>query len=126
VLTKMRNYREELRNPCFDGPRSLVESQCRELCGLIDRVDRSVGAAGGQPLGRLKDFLDHARLKEPPGGMPDVRSIFRELLQDHENLLERLKSHRQGVLAEVARGHEHMAWTLRRLLQAGGMHAAHR
>jgi len=125
VLTKLRNYRAELQQPCYDGPRALLESQSRELCRLIEEMDRSVRAAGGQPLGRLKDFLDHARLKDPPGGTPDIRWMYADLLQDHESLLQRLGPRpRDRVLADVARGHERMAWTLRTLLHVGGAHAA--
>lgn len=127
VLTKMRNFRAELEACGFHGQRDLMDSHCRELCRLIDQVDQSLRACGGRPLGTLKEFLDHARLKAPPDGRPDVRSMMADLLTDHEILLDRLRPERKlGLLEEVAQGHERMAWTLRILLEARGPHERRR
>lgn len=127
VLTKMRNYRFELERPGFDGPRDLLDSQCRELCHLIDEVDGFVRARGGRPLGTLKDFLDHARIKIDNATPPNVRMMLESLLEDHELLLRRLRERElNGVLARVERGHERMAWMLRKLLEAQGAHERHR
>jgi len=90
------------------------------------RRSRQLGAPA---LGTLKEFLDHAALKEQPGDYPDSYTMLSNLCGDHEVVIQWLrqaaddcdeKYHDMGTndfLIGLMQDHEKMAWMLRSYLE---------
>lgn len=129
LYSKTRNCDWSVTDPETRQLHDLFEQQYDRLADIIDRLTERIRTLGAQAMGTMSEFLQYARLKEPPGKRAHAARMLAHLLDDHEALLLTLKGD-LAVCAEefndvdtgkllndlVAR-HENMARTLRARLE---------
>jgi starvation-inducible DNA-binding protein len=128
LYTQTRNYHWNVVGEHFRDLHKLLEEQYEELDAAIDLVAERSRKLGAPALGTLKEFLDHASLKEQPGDYPDSYTMLSNLCSDHEAVIQSLrqfaddcdeKYHDMGTndfLIGLMQEHEKMAWMLRSYL----------
>ena len=129
LYTKTRNYHWNVVGEHFRDLHKLLEEQYEELEEAIDLVAERSRKLGAPALGTLKEYLDHAALKEQPGVYPDSFTMLSNLCGDHEMVIQSLrqaaddcenKYHDMGTndfLLGLMQDHEKMAWMLRSYLE---------
>jgi starvation-inducible DNA-binding protein len=132
LYTKTRNYHWNVVGLHFRDLHKLLEEQYEQLEEAIDLVAERSRKLGAPALGTLKEFLDHASLKEQPGDYPDAFTMLSNLCADHEAVIQWLrqsaddceeKFHDMGTndfLIALMQEHEKMAWMLRSYLEERG------
>ncbi len=125
LYTKTRNYHWNVVGLQFNDLHKFFEAQYEELDDIVDEVAERARALGGNALGSLAEFTQHARLKEQPGKVPDAKSMLAALLADHEALIRNLRTDAETTmdkhkdagtndfLVGLMEKHEKMAWMLR-------------
>jgi len=128
LYTKTRKFHWNVSGNSFMELHKLFEAQYGKLEEAIDEVAERINKLGSNTPGTMKEFLDMATLKESPGKYPAQKEMIRELLRDHEAVIQQL---RKGVddcddkykdtgtsdfLNDLMKEHETIAWTLRRYL----------
>jgi len=125
LYTKTRNDHWNVVGPQFNDLHKFFEAQYEELNGIVDEVAERARTLGGNALGTLAEFTQHARLKEQPGKAPDAKGMLAALLADHEALVRSLRTdaevtmdkHKDAgtndFLVGLMEKHEKMAWMLR-------------
>lgn len=129
LYTKTRNYHWNVVGEHFRDLHKLLEEQYTELAEAIDLVAERSRKLGAPALGTLKEYLQHATLKEQPGDYPDSFTMLSNLCGDHESVIQSLrkdaddcdeKYHDMGTndfLIGLMQEHEKMAWMLRSYLE---------
>ncbi len=129
LYTKTRNYHWNVTGLDFSEHHKFFEAQYEELNEIIDEVAERARTLGGKAFGTLKEFLGETRLKEFPGQYPKVQKMFSNLLEDHEVLINLLRTDLQACaekygdagtsdfMTALMEKHEKMAWMLRSFLQ---------
>jgi len=129
LYTKTRNYHWNVVGMHFRDLHKLLEEQYEQLEEAIDLVAERSRKLGAPALGTLKEFLDHASLKEQPGDYPDAYTMLSNLRGDHESVIQWLRTsadecdekyHDMGTndfLIGLLQEHEKMAWMLRSYLE---------
>ena len=129
LYTKTRNYHWNVVGEHFRDLHKLLEEQYEQLDEAIDLVAERSRKIGAPALGTLKEFLQHATLKEQPGNYPDSFTMLSNLCGDHEAVIQWLrqaaddcddKYHDMGTndfLIGLMQEHEKMAWMLRAYLE---------
>ena len=129
LYTKTRNYHWNVVGEHFRDLHKLLEEQYEELEEAIDLVAERSRKLGMPALGTLKEYLQHASLKEQPGDHPDAFTMLSNLCGDHEAVIQALrkdaddcdeKYHDMGTndfLIGLMQEHEKMAWMLRSYLE---------
>ena len=132
LYIKTRNYHWNVVGMHFRDLHKLLEEQYDQLEEAIDLVAERSRKLGAPALGTLKEFLDHASLKEQPGDYPDAYTMLSNLCGDHEAVIQWLrqsaddceeKFHDMGTndfLIGLMQEHEKMAWMLRSYLEERG------
>jgi len=125
LYTKTRNYHWNVVGPQFNDLHKFFEAQYEELNGIVDEVAERARTLGGNALGTLAEFTQHARLKEQPGQAPDAKGMLAALLADHEAVIRSLRTdaevtmdkHKDAgtndFLIGLMEKHEKMSWMLR-------------
>jgi len=128
LYTKTRNYRWNVVGPQFNDLHKLFETQYEALDEVIDDVAERARALGGRAVATLAEFTKLARLKEHPGRQLAAREMLRDLLVDHEALIQTLRRDLDAAMARhgdagtsdfltgLMERHEKMAWMLRSFL----------
>ena len=121
LAVKTRSLHWNIQGTAFLELRAFLDDQYHRLSSLTDEMAERVRMLGGFPLGSLRAFLEHARLKEQHGEGPDLM----HLLADHEALTRFLREDAKRCLEEfeddgtrdllvsAIRCHEKIAWMLR-------------
>jgi starvation-inducible DNA-binding protein len=122
VLTvKTRSLHWNIQGAAFFSLHTLFDAQYQELSKLADEIAERARMLGGYAFGSLQAYLDHTRLIEQPGEIPDIM----RLLADHEALIRHLREDAKkcmeefedlgtlDLLVSAIRIHEKMAWMLR-------------
>ncbi len=129
LYTKTRNYHWNVVGPQFNDLHKFFEAQYGELNDFVDEVAERARTLGGQALGTLAEFTQHARLKEQPGKAPDAKGMLATLLADHEAPIRHLRTDADAVmdkhkdagtndfLVGLMEKHEKMAWMLRAFVE---------
>jgi starvation-inducible DNA-binding protein len=129
LYTKTRNYHWNVVGEHFRDLHKLLQEQYEQLDDAIDLVAERSRKLGALALGTLKEFLEHASLKEQPGDYPDSYTMLSNLCADHEAVIQWLrksaddceeKYHDMGTndfLIGLMQEHEKMAWMLRSYLE---------
>lgn len=129
LYTKTRNYHWNVVGPDFAELHKFFESQYEALDGIVDEVAERARMLGGRSLGTMTEFLKAARLKEFPKNYPDAKKMLKNLLEDHEELVNLLRgdlaacAEKYGdagtsdFLTGLMEQHEKMAWMLRSFLE---------
>jgi starvation-inducible DNA-binding protein len=129
LYTKTRNYHWNVVGPQFNDLHKFFEDQYEALDEIIDDVAERARALGGRAVATLAEFMKLARLREHPGRQLAAREMLRDLLADHEVLIQTLRRDLDVVMARhgdagtndfltgLMERHEKMAWMLRSFLE---------
>jgi starvation-inducible DNA-binding protein len=129
LYTKTRNYHWNVVGPQFNDLHKFFEAQYEALDEVIDDVAERARTLGGRAVATLAEFLKLARLKEHPGRQLAARDMLRDLLADHEALIQTLRQDLDTAMARhgdagtsdfltgLMERHEKMAWMLRSFLE---------
>ncbi len=130
LTTKTRCAHWNVRGADFFELHTLFETQYQLLNNISNDIAERARMLGGVAIGSLEEFLDHARLEEQPGVVPDIL----RLLADHEASIRFLREdvrkcteefEDEGtylLLISVMRLHEKMAWMLRSYIENEPVH----
>ncbi|MBW4439203.1 MAG: DNA starvation/stationary phase protection protein [Pleurocapsa minor GSE-CHR-MK-17-07R] len=128
LYTKSRKFHWNVTGMHFKQLHELFEEQYTILEEAMDETAERVRMLGGISIGTTSEMAQHSALKEAPGVNPDAEGMVRELLTDHETVIQAL---RQGIdktteagdagtadfLTGLLESHEKMAWFLRAHLE---------
>jgi starvation-inducible DNA-binding protein len=131
LYVKTRNYHWNLVGPRFHSLHVFFEGQYVMLQPVMDDLAERARAVGATALGSMAEFTEHARLREEPGGHPEADTMLRNLLADHEAMVQQLRKdvdrcdelNDQGTtdfLTGLMEMHEKQAWMLRAHLEPAG------
>jgi starvation-inducible DNA-binding protein len=125
LYTKTRNAHWNIEGPDFHAMHQFFESQYTQLDELMDSVAERIRKIGHYAPATLAQLLQLTHLTEKNEGKNDSMSFLKEMLEDHEGIIEFIrgnigafadKYHDAGTsdyvtgLMEI---HESMAWMLR-------------
>lgn len=128
LYTKTRKFHWNVSGESFMELHKLFQAQYTELEETIDEIAERIGKLGSKTIGTMKEFSEHARLKESPNVYPSQKEMLKELLNDHESLIVELRKDIEicgelnkdagttDFLTGVMEQHETAAWVLRRYL----------
>ena len=129
LYTKTRNFHWNVSGNSFMELHVLFENQYKQLEEAIDKVAERIGKLGGKSIGTMQEFLELKTLKEYPNVYPNQKEMTKELLNNHETIIMRLRedvdlcseTYKDAVTTDFLIGlmeqHETIAWTLRRYLE---------
>ena len=130
LTTKTRSAHWNVRGTDFFELHTLFETQYQLLNNISDEIAERARMLGGFAIGSLEEFLNHTRLEEQPGDVPDIL----RLLADHEASIRFLREDARkcteeyedegtfDLLVSVLRMHEKMAWMLRSYIENEPVH----
>jgi starvation-inducible DNA-binding protein len=130
LKTKTRSAHWNVRGANFFELHTLFETQYDLLNDISDEIAERARMLGGYAIGSLQEFLNHTRLEEQPGDVPDIL----RLLADHEAVIRFIRGNATkcteeyedegtfDLLVSVIRLHEKMAWMLRSSLETEYIH----
>lgn len=128
LYTKTRKFHWNVSGNSFMELHKLFEKQYKQLEEAIDEIAERISKLGSRTPGTMKEFLDLGSIKEAPGKYPNQKEMLKELLDDHETVIKKIrksidecddKFKDQGTadfLTDLIKEHETIAWTLRRYL----------
>lgn len=130
LLTKTRNYHWNVQGPQFNDLHKFFEAQYNELNLAIDEVAERARSLGGKSTATLAEFVQMSRLSEHPGKYPKASEMLKNLLKDHETVIQNLRADvdasanqygdagTSDFLTGLMEAHEKMAWMLRSFLES--------
>lgn len=126
LYTKTRKFHWNVCGESFMEFHKLFEVQYTELEIAIDEIAERINKLGGKTIGTFKEFSERATIKESPGEYPNAMAMVKELLEDHETIIQQLRKdvdecadkYKDAGTSDFLTGkmeeHESIAWTLRR------------
>jgi starvation-inducible DNA-binding protein len=126
LTTKTRSAHWNVSGIGFFELHAVFGAQYDQLNCICDEIAERVRMLGGFAIGNLQEFLNHTRLEEQPGEVPDIL----RLLADHEAVIRFLRGDAEkcieeyedegtfDLLVSVMRRHEKIAWMLRSHLES--------
>lgn len=127
LAAKTRHLLWNVHGAGFLELRRLFAAQYQQLYHLSEEMAERVQILGGVACGSLLGFLEHSRLNEQSGEVPDML----RLLADHEAVIRFLREDARlcrdevedegtcDLLVSGMRAHEKMAWMLRSSIENG-------
>ena len=85
---KLQNYHWNIKGEDFFPVHAKLEEYYNGINEQIDEVAEHILSIGGEPLGRMKDYLDTTKLKEAENKKICSKEIFPELIKDFSTLLQ--------------------------------------
>lgn len=128
LYIKTRKFHWNVSGESFMELHKLFENQYTQLEETIDLVAERINKLGGKTIGTSKEFAKLTRLTEAPGKYPAQKEMIKELLGDHETVIQELRKDIDGssdknkdagttdFLTGIMEQHETTAWILRRYL----------
>ncbi len=125
LYTKTRNAHWNIEGPDFHSMHLFFESQYQQLDEMMDSVAERIRKLGHYAPGTLKQMLQLTHLTEYSERKNDSAGYLKELLQDHESMIEFLRGNINAFANEfqdlgtsdyitgLMETHEGMAWMLR-------------
>ena len=125
LYTKTRNAHWNVEGPDCHSMHWFFESHDEQLDEAMDSVAERIRTIGHYAPATLKSFLDLTHLTEKTRNKNDSFSFIKELLEDHESIIEFIrgnidpfasKYHDYGTsdyITGLMEDHEKMAWMLR-------------
>jgi starvation-inducible DNA-binding protein len=125
LYTKTLNAHWNVEGPGFHSTHLFFESQYNELQILVDSVAERIRSIGHYAPGTMKSFLALTHLTEFSESKNDSAGYIKELLKDHESIIEFVRGninafadeYKDGSTSDfitgIAEKHEKMAWMLR-------------
>ncbi|TFF33337.1 Dps family protein [Mucilaginibacter psychrotolerans] len=125
LYTKTRNAHWNIEGPDFHSMHIFFESQYGELDELMDSVAERIRKIGHYAPATLAQFLQLTHLTEKSDRKNDSQGFLKELLQDHESIIEFIRGNITPFATEfndagtsdfitgLMETHEGMAWMIR-------------
>lgn len=125
LYTKTRNAHWNVEGPDFYDKHTFFENQFEQLDEMIDEVAERIRSLGHYTPASLKSFLSLTRLTEEIKSENTGSGFIRELLNDHESIIIKLRENINPIASEfndmgtsdfitgLMEKHEKMAWFLR-------------
>ncbi|PSL21461.1 Dps family protein [Chitinophaga ginsengisoli] len=125
LYTKTRNAHWNVEGPDFHSMHLFFEAQYNELDEIMDSVAERIRTLGHYAPATLKSFLELTHLTEYSEQPNDSMGFIKELLGDHESIIEFLRgnidafanTYKDAGTSDYITGlmetHEKMAWMLR-------------
>jgi starvation-inducible DNA-binding protein len=126
LYVKTRKFHWNVGGESFMELHKLFEKQYKQLEETIDEVAERINKLGSKTIGTMHEFIKQSSIKETPGKYPGSREMIKELLKDHETVIQSLRKYMDDCqdkykdagtadfLTGVMEQHETIAWTLRR------------
>ncbi len=94
LLIKTWSFHWSVKGVSFKSYHVFMEELYNELINDIDEIAERIRALGERPVGSMKGFLEHNRLKEyaENTAMPDAVKMLAILCEDHETLIREIRS----------------------------------
>ena len=125
LYTKTRNAHWNIEGPDFHSMHIFFESQYGELDELMDSVAERIRKIGHYAPATLAQLLQLTHLTEKSDNKNDSQGFLKELLEDHESIIEFIRGNINPFATEyndagtsdfitgLMETHEGMAWMLR-------------
>ncbi len=125
LYTKTRNAHWNVVGPDFHAMHKFFEAQYEQLDETMDSVAERIRTLGHFAPATLKSFLSLTHLTEYSERKNDSLGFIRELLEDHNSIIEFLRSNinpfaneyrdmgTSDFITGLMEDHEKMAWMLR-------------
>lgn len=124
LSTKTQKYHWNVVGKFFGQLHSLFGTQYEQLSSFIDLIAERIRALDVIAPGTLSEFASQATIKEEPGINPDDTTMVRNLLADHETVIQQLRTivdlsskindmGTNNLLSGLLEKHEKTAWMLR-------------
>jgi len=125
LYTKTRNAHWNIEGPDFHSMHIFFEGQYQQLDELMDSVAERIRKIGHYAPGTLNQVLQLTHLTEQEQGKNDSLGFIKELLEDHEGIIEFLRGNinpfaetykdlgTSDYITGLMEKHEEMAWMLR-------------
>lgn len=126
LYVKTRKFHWNVAGESFMELHKLFEAQYNQLEETIDEVAERINKLGSKTIGTMSEFAKHSAIKETPGKYPYSKDMIKELLKDHETIIQLLRKniddcsekYKDAGTADFLTGlmeqHETTAWILRR------------
>jgi len=126
LYVKTRKFHWNISGESFMELHKLFEKQYDQLADSIDEIAERINKLGSKTIGTMQEFMKEASLKEYPGKYPSSKEMIKELLKDHETVIQSLRKYvddcadkykdagTADFLTNLMEQHETIAWTLRR------------
>ena len=83
---KLQNYHWNVEGRDFFVVHEKLDEYYNEINEQIDEIAEHILILGGQPLGRLTDYLENSQIQETENKKVTSDIIFRELIRDYNTL----------------------------------------
>ena len=128
LFVKTRDYHWNVAGMHFIALHELFERHYETLTLREDVIAEQVRKLEGKAMGTMEAFLNETRLSEKAGQELDEQAMIKNLLADHEAIMETLEDDIEfagedadegtvDMLVQTLREHQEMAWMLRSLVQ---------
>lgn len=84
---KLQNYHWNIKGKDFFTIHAKLEEYYDEINEQIDEVAEHILTLGGEPLGRLQDYLEKTNIKEAENKKVDCQEVFHSIVTDMTSLL---------------------------------------
>ena len=127
LLTQTLNYHWNLIGPAFHDYHLLFDDHYKTIFSKIDDIAERIRSVGGQAIGSMATILTISPIKEDSGPAPTSKVMIRNLLTQHEKLIQEIRSAinttaennrdigTSNFLTDLIEKHEKIAWILRAL-----------
>ncbi|MFC4263342.1 Dps family protein [Ferruginibacter yonginensis] len=128
IYIKTRKFHWNVSGESFMEYHKLFEEHYKQLETSIDEIAERVSKLGAMAIGTTTEFASASQIKETPGKNPTSKEMVKELLKDHETVIQTLRKNIEecddklkdvgtaDFLTGLMEAHETLAWTLRRYL----------
>ena len=128
LYTKTRKFHWNVGGESFMELHKLFENQYKQLEESIDEIAERISKLGSKTIGTMEEFSKRSSIKEHPGKYPSSKEMIKELLENHESVIVKLRKSvddcadkfkdagSADFLTGLMEQHETIAWTLRRYL----------
>jgi starvation-inducible DNA-binding protein len=87
LYSKTLNAHWNVEGPDFHAVHVYLETLYNQQQGIVDTVAERIRAIGHYVPGQLAKYLELTHLTEKPRDKNDSKTIFAELLEDHESII---------------------------------------
>ena len=88
---KLQNYHWNIEGKDFFIIHAKLEEYYDEVYEQIDEIAEQILTIGGQPLGRLKDYIEVSGMQEAENKKVKCEEVFENIIKDMNNLLKEVK-----------------------------------
>jgi len=125
LYTKTRNAHWNIEGTDFHAMHIFFEGQYQQLDDLMDSVAERIRKIGHYAPATLAQLLELTHLTEKSEGKNDSQGFIKELLEDHESIIEFIRGNinpfankfndagTSDYITGLMETHEEMAWMLR-------------